>query len=725
MHYHAIIGMWLFEVTSPFCALLTYGLLHSLFNKRNSVLDDNTKLTARSQNVVLTIISISCIGAIIECVSQGWELWVVPLIAIGVVACWGIHVTHYGDQRLRENFYLIFSMLVAFFHGIHYTSFFDLIVVSALLMVTAAVLRRKDFLLLLLLEFVCLLLWQIIMAKINSTIEFDALNISRIILHFMAEICIYASLSEVLNNFAKVEKSLEAMQKGEEAEHIGMEDFLVNISHELRTPVNVINGMSTLILKKEEREDVISIRDAGRRLSHQIEDIQDYSEIQRGDAVLEIDRYAITSLLNDLVSNFNSMIEKRNLEFVVDLDPNVPAMLKGDSKKIKKIITHLLDNGFKFTRKGGVNLKIFAIKKDYGVNLVMEVTDTGIGMTQKDMDKVSQGNYQSNKKRNRSTGGIGLGLSIVYGFARLMDGFVSIESTRKRGTIVRVSVMQEVLDPTPCLLVRAKKLLGIAFHVYPDKYEIAQIRNFYTTMATDFAMALRLNLYAAPTFGELKKLVDSGNITHVFMAEEEYSSEPLYFDELAEKGITVTVCARHDFAVNKGSKVIMMPKPLYGYPCAKILNGETENLELLAGEEKKNFSLEGVKALIVDDEPMNLVVASGLMKEYRMIIDTADSGKEALHKYEEEDFDVIFMDHMMPEMDGIEAMRKMRFIAEQKGRKFRIVALTANAISGAREMFLREGFDGFISKPINISDFERVMGRVMSDLRPGRDGGDR
>ena len=688
-------------------------------------MDDNTKLTARSQNVVLTIISISCIGAIIECVSQGWELWVIPLIAIGVIACWGIHVTHYSGQKNRENFYLIFSMLVAFFHGIHDTSFFDLVVISALLMVTAAVLGRRDFLLLLLLEFVCLMLWQTIMARINNTIVFDDLNISRIMLHFVAEICIYASLLELLRNLSKVEKSLETMQKGEEAEHIGMEDFLVNISHELRTPVNVINGMSALILKKEEREDVVSISDAGRRLSHQIEDIQDYSEIQRGDAVLEIDRYAITSLLNDLVSNFSSMVERRDLEFVVDLDPNVPAMLKGDVKKIKKIITHLLDNAFKFTREGGVNLKVFSIKKDYGVNLVMEVTDTGIGMTEKDMDKVSKGDYQSNKKRNRSTGGIGLGLSIVYGFARLMDGFVTIESVRKRGTIVRVSIMQEVLDPTPCLLVRAKKLIGIAFHVYPDKYDNAQVRSFYTTMATNFAMALRLNLYAAPTFGELKKLVNSGNITHIFMSEEEYRSEDAYFDELADNGITVTVCARHDFAVNKGSKVILMPKPLYGYPCARILNGEIDNLDLLAGEEKKNLNLEGVKALIVDDEPMNLVVASGLLKEYKMIIDTADSGKEALHKYEEEDFDVIFMDHMMPEMDGIEAMRKMRFIAEQKGRKFRIVALTANAISGAREMFLREGFDGFISKPINISDFERVMGRVMSEGNPGRDGGDR
>ena len=688
-------------------------------------MDENIKQTVRTHNVVLIIISVASIGAITECITQGWEWWVIPLIVIGVVYCWGIHVSHYGEQRIRENFYLIFSMLVAFFHGVHFTSYFDIIVISALLMATAAVLRRKEFLLFLLIEFMCLIVIQTIRAKFEQSFDFDGLNISRVFLHVLVEIGLYIVLIELLRNIEKVEKKLEVMQKGEEADRLGMEDFLVNISHELRTPVNVINGMSALILKKEMRDDVISIRDAGRRLSHQIEDIQDYSEIQRGDAVLENDRYTITSLLNDIVSNFNSMVERKDLEFVVDLDPNVPAMLKGDSKKINKIMTHLIDNAFKFTSKGGVNLRVCSIKKDYGINLIIEVSDTGVGMSVKDIERVSEGSYQANKKRNRSTGGIGLGLSIVYGFTRLMDGFVSIESVRKKGTIVRVSIVQEVLDPTPCILVRSKKFMGIAFHVFPDKYEVVQVREFYRDMAANFAKGMRLNLYAAPSLNELKKLLDTGNITHIFMGEEEYLNAAEFFDNLQDQGVTVTVAARRGFAVNKGSKVIVLSKPLYGYPVSKILNGEEADVDIMSGDEKKSFNLENVRALIVDDEPMNLVVATGLLNDYKMNVDTAESGKEALQKYEKNDYDVIFMDHMMPEMDGIEAMKKMRFISEQKGRKFRIVALTANAISGAREMFLREGFDGFISKPININDFEREMSRVMSDGKLSQDGGAR
>ena len=106
-----------------------------------------------------------------------------------------------------------------------------------------------------------------------------------------------------------------------------------------------------------------------------------------------------------------------------------------------------------------------------------------------------------------------------------------------------------------------------------------------------------------------------------------------------------------------------------------------------------------------------------------MVVDTADSGKEALTKYDLAEYDVVFMDHMMPEMDGVETMKKLRFIADRRDRKLIVIALTANAVSGAREMFLKEGFDGFLSKSININDFERVMTRVMSGGKKGRNGG--
>ena len=167
---------------------------------------------------------------------------------------------------------------------------------------------------------------------------------------------------------------------------------------------------------------------------------------------------------------------------------------------------------------------------------------------------------------------------------------------------------------------------------------------------------------------------------------------------------------------------MIMPKPLYAYPVIKILNEgkDAQNLEPSDDFVKPMFT--GVRALIVDDEPMNLVVASSIFSEYEMIIDTAGSGMEALEKFRRQEYDVVFMDHMMPEMDGVEAMKRIRKTAEDLYRKVSIIVLTANVVSGAKEMFIKEGFDGFISKPIITADFERVMVQVLRGSNPDQGG---
>ncbi|SFD05774.1 hybrid sensor histidine kinase/response regulator [Butyrivibrio sp. YAB3001] len=686
-------------------------------------MEKETNRKVKAHNVVVFIITISCIAVIVDSITKGWEMWVPPLITGGIVASWFFHISQYDTERFRENFYLIFAMVVAFYHGMHSSSYFDVIVISALLMVTATLIKRKEYLDLLLTEFLSIMAMHTIWAIITKSTELDSITISRIALQIISEACIYKGLLEILKYIIIMENELKQKELVEEVVREGMEDFLVNISHELRTPVNVINGMSSLILKKEVRDDVLAIMGAGRRLSRQIEDIQDYTEIERGDSVLEIDKYSITSVLNDIVMNYNAMEYKKELDFLIDLDPEVPEIMKGDSNKVKKIIIHLLDNAFKFTKAGGVYLRITGTRRDYGINLIIKVTDTGIGMTKRDIDQVSKGHYQADKKRNRSSGGIGLGLSIVYGFVRMMEGFVSIDSSRDKGTTVSVSIVQEIVDSSPCLSVSDTKNINVAFHVFPQKFRITAVREFYVSMASNMALGLKLNLYNAPNLNELKKLLEKGKITHIFIGSDEYRNEPGFFDELANSNIVVTICTESGITLRKNSRVIVMPKPLYAYPVVKILNGEYYNIEASTDREDMASLLKGVKALIVDDEPMNLVVATGLFKDYDMVIDTAGSGKESLLKYDLNDYEVIFMDHMMPEMDGIEAMKKLRLMSDQKRKPVKIVALTANAISGAREMFLKEGFDGFISKPINIGDFERVMKRILSDRKSSHNGG--
>ncbi|MBE5823920.1 MAG: response regulator [Butyrivibrio sp.] len=685
---------------------------------------DNHQQIIKTHNTVVAILSIAGVGAILESVTQGWEFWMPPVIIVGVVGAGWMHVTQKGSARFREDFYLIFSMFIAFFHGVHKSSFFDLYVVAALLMAVAALIKRIDFMRLIIIEFMVLVITQIVMAKRDKFV-FDSMTISRILLHVISMVCLYIVLKTIVEKILESNSAVDKLESTIRSNDHDMEDFLVNLSHELRTPINVINGLTDLILKREKREDIQTIKNAGLRISHQIEDIQDYSEIQRQNVIIENERYMITSLLNDVLIGYNTMRSETDLDFVVDLDPEVPAVMKGDMKKIHKIISHLLDNAFKFTRKGGACLKITTYKKEYGVNLIIEVSDTGVGMTQKDLSRITKGIYQADKKRDRSTGGVGLGLSVVLGLVRSMDGFVKIESQKNLGTTVRISIFQEVIDPSPCMSINTDSFINVVIYNWLNRYEVPGLGLMYKNMSENLARGLRHNLFFASNIDDLKKLIARGDITHVFVGDVEYEHDRDFFENELDRNIVLAITAEEDYEAKKDTRAIVIRKPVYGLSIVQVLNGTTSGNVVSFEENLEKPDLEGVRALVVDDEPMNLVVATGLFKEYKMIIDTADSGMEALDKFDRNEYDVIFMDHMMPQMDGVEAMKRIRSAAERDGKKVAIVALTANAVSGAKEMFLREGFDGFISKPIIISDFERVMQRVVTEGKAGNRGGKR
>ena len=679
----------------------------------------------RTENFIIFLLSLACLGLCVEGLMLGWEFWIPPLLIIGNVFLWISCIAQKPDFMIRRNYYLVFAMLVVFFHGVHEASFFDVVVVMAMAMVAFSLLNQGYMLNLLLAEYWIIMVIQFELASDSGAVTFDSLTISRIILHIMIIVMIYYSCVKSVNDRLETEESMKEKDDRINAYDSDMEDFLSNISHELRTPVNVVNGMSDLLIKKGMGKEADSIKKAGIRLAYQIEDIQDYTECKRQSVFLEEDKYMSTSLINDVVTNFRQNDIKRDLELVVDLDPLTPAMMRGDIRKLHKIFRHLLENAVKFTRAGGIYVKMYTENTDYGVNLCIEMTDTGIGMDRDAIRAISDGMYQANKKRNRSSGGIGLGLYIVHGFAHRMGGFVKIDSEKKSGTTIRVTIPQTVVDPKPCLALEASFEGTVLFHVRPDKYKVPRLRDFYRSMAGNLASGIRVPLYAADTVYEVERLKEKLKAGYVFMGQEEYTENRGYFEELAKEDIVVAVSAEPGFTLPEGSRVMLMPKPLYAYPIIKILNegrdagsvGECENAE------RPVFA--GVRALIVDDEPMNLVVATSLFREYEMVIDTAGSGKDAIRKFSENDYDLIFMDHMMPEMDGVEAMKRIKSVAGDTGRDVIVVALTANAVSGAREMFINEGFDGFIAKPINTSDFERVMLRVLSGVMTVKGGGRR
>ena len=676
----------------------------------------------KNERFIILLVSLACIGLTVESLLMDWEFWVPPLIIIGTIFLWIMQITEKPEYGIRKVVYLVYAMLTAFYHGVHETSFYDIVVVIVLVMIAYSFFDTVYMMNLILAEYFILLGIQILLALQSSYIVFDDLNISRIILHVAAVSLVYFSCVKSINDRAEMSRSEAEKDDRIEAVDADMEDFLSNISHELRTPVNVVNGMSEMLIKKNAGEEAYSIKTAGIRLAYQIEDIQDYTECKRHKIILEEDDYISTSLINDVVMSFRLLDNAKNLELIVDMNPKVPLKMRGDVKKIHKIFRHLLENAVKFTRNGGIYIKMFTENTDYGVNLCIEMTDTGIGMDSRSIASVSEGLYQVNKRRNRSSGGIGLGLFIVYGFAHRMGGFVKIESEKRIGTTVRVTIPQKVSDEKPCMEVSRSIKGDILFHVRQDKYKVPRVRDFYRAMATNLATVIHVPLYPTQTIKEIERLKEKLDISVIFMGQEEYMENPEYFDEMSKGDVVVAVSAVPGFRPNAGSRVLVMPKPLYAYPVFKVLNQGRDAGDLSGSETSIRPVFKNVRALVVDDEPMNLVVATGLFKDYEMIIDTANSGKEAIIKFRNNNYDVVFMDHMMPEMDGVEAMNLIKAAAAEMSKGIKVIALTANAVSGAREMFIKEGFDGFIAKPINIADFERVMLRELPVSNTGKGG---
>ncbi|MBQ6442971.1 MAG: response regulator [Lachnospiraceae bacterium] len=678
----------------------------------------------REEKFIVFIISLALIGLMIENLLLGWEFWV-PFISIpGVASLWIMHLLERPNYRVRKVYYFMFAVMMLFYHGVHKTSFVNLAITMALAMVVFSLLNHVIMLHVFLGEYFFLFLIHLLNLPGGDPISADKLTVSVVVLHVIAVLFVYFVCIRSVNSRMELERMNQEKDGRIESYESDMEDFLSNISHELRTPVNVVNGMSDILLRKSTNEELGSIKKAGLKLADQIEDIQDYIECKREKVLIEEDDYMSTSLIHDVVTVFRNMDNKKNLELVVDLDPKAPSRMRGDIKKLHKIFRLLTQNAVKFTRKGGVYIKLYAEPVGVDVNLCVEVTDTGIGMDWQTIHAVSNGLYQVDKKRNRSTGGIGLGLFIVYGFVHAMGGCVKIESEKRNGTMVRLAIPQKVVDAEQCLKAKDSFEGDLLFHVRPDKYSVPKVRDFYRSMAANLASGIRVPLYPAETVKEVERLCDKLNVKYIFMGQEEYEENTVYFDELSKGEIVVAVSAEPGFRANSGSSVMVMPKPLYAYPVIQILNEGRQASDIAQEGHSLKPEFSGVSALVVDDEPMNLVVASGLFREYDMEVETADGGREAIQAYRENAYDVVFMDHMMPGMDGVEAMKEIKKAAAEMGKKVIVIALTANAVAGAKEMFMKEGFDGFIAKPIDMAEFERVMLRELS-VQKKVAGGDR
>ena len=672
---------------------------------------NNDELFISSHLMMLLTYTIFSVILVAEIFVMDWEKWMTFLILGGVLLSWYIYFSNIGSGRMRLWVCSLLMMATFFYYGTHDTSTFDLAVVICVVMFLYTMTGIHSLVTLCQFTYYITMAYEIINLAAGG-MKFDSLTLTRTLLH-VAVVTMTAWISRtIINKWQEVlGHSKEEITKLNESTG-RLNDFIANVSHEIRTPINTILGLCNIEISKEtdrdRKNDLVAIEEAGKRIGEQISNILDFSEIDRNDVAVNYEDYMLSSVFNDLVSEIEPH-RKKNIELIIDVEPSIPSVMNTDVDKLKKILWHLIINGIKFTNEGGVYVHVSSVPQVYGINLIIEVKDTGIGMDEHQLEMIYDDFYKADSGRDRTTGGLGLGMMIVHGFVKSLGGFMIIESSIGGGTSVRVSIPNRIIDPNPCMSVKDRESISLGAYLHFEKYSNPHVREFYDSMVRNIVTGLKVSMHRVDNLGSLRALVDNKKLTHLFAGPEEYNSAVEYMESLASDVLVTVVANPEELNRPTASKVRVMPKPFYCFPVVGILNSKPGDDVFEEGA----VSFTGARALIVDDEPMNLIVSSGMLRRYGMIVTTCESGQEAIDLCRQNEYDVIFMDHMMPVMDGVEAMRRIR--SEQTRSKIitPVIAFTANAVSSAREMFRQAGFDGFVAKPVDIVELERVLKRVL------------
>ncbi|MDR2731037.1 MAG: response regulator [Treponema sp.] len=527
-------------------------------------------------------------------------------------------------------------------------------------------------------------------------------------------------------------KLKEALHKATEASKAKSE-FLSNMSHEMRTPLNAITGMTAIgkSAKDMERKDYAldKIEDASTHLLGVINDVLDMSKIEANMLELSPVEFNFEKMLQKVVAVVNFRVDEKRQKLVVHIDRKIPQILKADDQRLAQVVTNLLSNAVKFTpEEGSITLETRCMGEEKGIfTIQISVSDTGIGISGEQQKRLFSSFQQAESSTTRKYGGTGLGLAISKSIVEMMGGTIRVQSEPEKGSTFNFTIQAARGAESKHKRLLDVKLNNVRIMAVDDDPDILA---YFLNIAQDFGISCDTAINGEEA---LKLINQKGDYNIYFidwrmpvmdgirLANEIKARRP-------ENSIVIMISAAEWSAIAQEAREAgvdkFLPKPLFSSTIADIIN-ECLDTDKQQPEEARTEDIEGIftgrRILLAEDVEINREIVLALLEPTRLEIDCAENGAVAVYKFAEAPlkYDLIFMDVQMPEMDGYEATKRIRVIeAELRNdgnlhKQIPIIAMTANVFREDIDKCFAAGMDSHIGKPL---DFEEVIDKLRAYL---------